>query len=70
MIFLPENAIISNLVLLIKVLADASFLMAMVNATIALMDLEELMDNVNQELNIARSINKMEPAKNAILNIH
>jgi hypothetical protein len=43
--------------------------MEMDNATIAPTDLEELMDNVNLELNIVKSISKMVLAKNAILNI-
>lgn len=67
--FLKENAIMYQLSQQIKALVDASFLVAMVNATTVPMDLEELMGNASQELNIARSINKTVPAKNAIFNI-
>jgi len=67
--FLKENAIMYQLSLQIKVLVDVLSPMVMVNAIIAPMDLEELMDIVNQELNTVKIINKMEPAKNAILNI-
>ena len=69
MIFLQENAIMFSLTLWTVVLVDVLFLMEMDNATIAPTDLEELMDNVNLELNIVKSISKMVLAKNAILNI-
>lgn len=48
---------------------DVLFQMEMDDATIVLMDLEELKVSANLELNIANSISKMVLVKNAILNI-